>query len=242
MTLTLIPAIDLLDGKAVRLTRGVREQATVYSERPIDLVRSFIEEGASRIHVVDLDGAFAGSRQHSDLVAELCAASSVPVQVGGGIRDVEALEQCFADGASYAVLGTAAIKSPELVEASCKSHPGQVIVAVDAVGGMVAVEGWVETSELSAVTVGQRAASWGAAALLYTDVSRDGTHAGPNVAATEELARRCEIPVIASGGIASLGDIGDLRDAGIPMAVCGRALYDQHFTLGEALAVARQKA
>ncbi len=234
-----IPAIDLLEGKAVRLSKGIREQATVYSDNPVQLIAGFIAQGAERIHVVDLDGAFAGARQHSAIVSEICSQSSVPVQVGGGIRDHAALERCFADGASFAVLGTAAIKSPEFVQRACREHPGQVIVAVDAKAGMVAVEGWVETSSVSAMELGKRAADWGAYALLYTDVARDGTHQGPDLSHTRELAKACHIPVIASGGIGSLDDIRALTQAGIEMAVCGRAIYDQHFTLAEAIEAAR---
>lgn len=235
----IIPAIDLLEGNAVRLSKGLREEATIYSQEPAQLIAGFIAQGATRIHVVDLDGAFAGSRQHSAIVAKICAESSVPVQVGGGIRDKAALDRCFADGASFAVLGTAAIKSPDFVQAACSEHPGKVIVAVDAKAGMVAVEGWVETSTVSAMELGKRAAGWGAYALLYTDVSRDGTHVGPNVEYTAELAKACPIPIIASGGIGSLAHIRALKDAGIEMAVCGRAIYDKHFTLAQAIETAR---
>lgn len=235
----IIPAIDLLQGKAVRLSKGLREQATVYSDDPLGLIEGFIQEGAARVHVVDLDGAFAGSRKHSAIMAELCEKSAMPVQMGGGVRNQEVLDQCFAEGASFVVLGTAAIKTPTFVAAACTKYPGKIIVAVDAKNGMVAVEGWVETSELSATELGKRAANWGAAALLYTDVDRDGMHVGPNIEATKELALRCSIPVIASGGITSLDDIRRLKDAGIEMAVVGRALYDKHFTLAEAVQAAR---
>jgi phosphoribosylformimino-5-aminoimidazole carboxamide ribotide isomerase len=235
----IIPAIDLLEGKAVRLSKGLREEATIYSDNPIELIEGFVAQGASRVHIVDLDGAFAGSRQHSEIVASLCERSTVPVQVGGGIRDAGALAQCFTEGASFAVLGTAAIKSPEFVQAACEQEPGKVIVAVDAKKGMVAVEGWVETSTFTATELGQKAASWGAAALLYTDVDRDGMHSGPNLPATRALAEACSIPVIASGGISTLDDIRRLKDAGIEMAVVGRALYDKHFTLAEAIEAAR---
>lgn len=235
----IIPAIDILSGQAVRLHKGLREEVTVFSDNPIELIDGFVEQGAERIHIVDLDGAFAGERTHSEIIAGLCAKSRVPVEVGGGIRSPEALSGCFSDGAQFAVLGTAAIKSPVFVEQACKSHPGRVIVAVDAKDGMVAVEGWVETSSVSASELGKRAASWGAAALLYTDVSRDGTHAGPNVAATEALHNECGIPVIASGGISSLDDIAELARAGIEMAVVGRAIYDKHFTVAEAIEAAR---
>lgn len=235
----IIPAIDILSGQAVRLHKGLREEVTVFSDNPIELIEGFVSQGAERIHIVDLDGAFAGERTHSEIIAGLCTESSVPVEVGGGIRSAEALDACFADGAQFAVLGTAAIKSPEFVEAACKRHPGRVIVAVDAKDGMVAVEGWVETSTVSATTLGKRAAAWGAAALLYTDVSRDGTHAGPNVEATADLHKACGVPVIASGGISSLDDIRELKAAGIEMAVVGRAIYDKHFTVAEAIEAAR---
>jgi phosphoribosylformimino-5-aminoimidazole carboxamide ribotide isomerase len=234
----IIPAIDLLQSKAVRLSKGLRDQATVYSDNPTELIEGFIAQGAQRVHIVDLDGAFAGSRHHSEIVAQLCAKSTVPVQVGGGIRNQEVLTQCFDEGASFAVLGTAAIKSPTFVQAACEQHPGKVIVAVDAKDGMVAVEGWVETSELTATELGKQAAAWGASSLLYTDVDRDGMHTGPNLPATKALAESCSIPVIASGGITSLDDIRRLKDAGIAMAVVGRALYDKHFTLAEAVAAA----
>lgn len=234
----IFPAIDLLDGKAVRLREGRRDQVTVYSDEPWRLIESFATQGASRVHVVDLDGAFAGARKHSEIVRRLCRESPVPIQLGGGIRNAESLAAAFADGAERVVLGTAAIKSPAFVEESCKSHSGRVVVAVDARDGIVAVEGWVEATETTAVELGQRAAAWGAAALLYTDVARDGMHTGPNVLATAALARAVSVPVIASGGISSLDDLRALRAAGIQEAVVGRALYDRHFTLAEALEVA----
>ncbi|MCP4446429.1 MAG: 1-(5-phosphoribosyl)-5-[(5-phosphoribosylamino)methylideneamino]imidazole-4-carboxamide isomerase [Myxococcales bacterium] len=234
----IIPAIDILSGQAVRLHKGLREEVTVFSDNPIELIESFVNQGAERIHIVDLDGAFAGERKHSEIIAGLCNESSVPVEVGGGIRTQEALSACFSDGAQFAVLGTAAIKSPVVVEEACKAYPGRVIVAVDAKDGMVAVEGWVETSAVSATELGIRAAGWGAAALLYTDVSRDGTHAGPNIPATADLHKACGVPVIASGGISSLDDIAALKVAGIEMAVVGRAIYDKHFTVAEAVKTA----
>jgi phosphoribosylformimino-5-aminoimidazole carboxamide ribotide isomerase len=173
--------------------------------------------------------------QHA-LVARVIAASSVPVQVGGGIRDRAAVEAVLAAGAARVVLGTAAVKSPALVEECCRAHPGRVVVAVDARDGVVSVSGWTEASTITAIDLGARAAAWGAAALLYTDVSRDGTGAGPNVAATALLAKSVSIEVIASGGVSSLDDLRALRDAGIPAVVVGRALYDATFTLREAVA------
>ena len=230
------PAIDLLEGRAVRLHEGKRDRATIFSESPWELPARFAAEGAEGVHVVDLDGAFAGAPVQHALVARLIAAASVPVQVGGGIRDRASVEAVLAAGAARVVLGTAAVKSPALVEECCRAHPGRVVVAVDARDGVVSVSGWTEASTITAIDLGARAASWGAAALLYTDVSRDGTGAGPNVAATALLAKSVSIEVIASGGVSSLEDLRALRDAGIPAVVVGRALYDAKFTLREAVA------
>lgn len=231
-----IPAIDLLEGRAVRLREGKRDQVTVYRDDPTELARELVAAGAERIHVVDLDGAFAGGRRHAEAIAALCAASSVPVQVGGGLRDRAALDACFAAGARLGVLGTAAVKDPDFAESACRAYPGRIVVAVDAKNGRVAVEGWVEESELSALELGRRAASWGAAALLYTDVARDGIQTGPNVEATAALHDAVGIPVIASGGISSLDDLRRLDAAGVPMAVVGRALYEGNFTVADAIA------
>lgn len=235
-----IPAIDLLDGRAVRLREGKKDEVTVYREHPEELVAELAAGGAERIHVVDLDGAFAGARRHADVIARVCAASPVPVQVGGGIRDAATARAVLDAGAAAVVLGTAAVKSPAMVRALCEALPGRVIVAVDAKDGMVAVEGWVETSDVSAIELGRQAAAWGAAGLLYTDVARDGTGAGPNVAATAALAAGVGIDVIASGGVATLDHLRALARAGLPAVVVGRALYDKRFTLAEAIAAARE--
>jgi len=235
----LLPAIDLLDGKVVRLEEGRRDRVTVFHDQPWIVVDEFAAAGAERVHIVDLDGAFAGAPAQHALIARLVASSPVPVQVGGGIRDRAAVEAVFAAGAAFAVLGTAAVKAPAMVEEVCRAHPGRIVIAVDARDGVVAVEGWVESGGVTAVELGRRAAGWGAAALLYTDVARDGLHAGPNLAATAELSRQVGIDVIASGGVSSLADLAALRDAGIPAVVVGRALYDRRFTLAEAIAVAQ---
>ena len=234
-----IPAIDLLDGKAVRLEEGRRDRATVYHERPWELVGELAAAGAERIHVVDLDGAFGGARHQHELVDRIIRASDVPVQVGGGIRSYADVENVLAKGARFVVLGTAAVKHPEMVEEMCKAHPGRIVIAVDARGDEVAVEGWVEGAGIGVVDLARRAAAWGAAAVLYTDVARDGMHTGPNVAATAALARSVEIDVIASGGVSTLDDLRALAAAGVPAVIVGRALYDKKFTLAEAIAAAR---
>jgi phosphoribosylformimino-5-aminoimidazole carboxamide ribotide isomerase len=234
-----IPAIDLMSGKAVRLMEGKRESATVYGD-PVEMVEEFVGAGAERIHVVDLDGAFAGAPVQLDVVRVICERSRVPVEVGGGLRAGDAVEAVLSC-ARFAVLGTAAIRDPALVEAVCKANPGRVIVAVDAKDGMVAVDGWIEVSDVPASVLAERAAGWGAAGVLYTDVARDGTSVGPNVEATKALADAVRCEVIASGGVGTLEHLAKLRDAGIESVVVGRALYEKRFTLAEAIGVARRR-
>jgi phosphoribosylformimino-5-aminoimidazole carboxamide ribotide isomerase len=236
-----IPAIDLIGGAAVRLVEGKRESAQRYHDDPVELALDFAAAGAERVHVVDLDGAFAGAPAQTALIAAICRRSRVPVQVGGGLRDAAALDAVFAAGARLAVLGTAAIRDPAFVEAACRAHPGRVIVAVDARDGMVAVDGWLEVSDVPAAVLAERAAGWGAAAILYTDIARDGTHGGPNVAATAALAAAVRCEVIASGGVGTLEHLAALRDAGIRSVVVGRALYERRFTLVDAIATARPR-
>lgn len=238
----LYPAIDLLGGKAVRLEEGRRDRATVFHDDPPQLVAELAHGGADRLHVVDLDGAFAGAPQQVDLIKQIVAASPLPVEVGGGIRDRAAIERVVDLGAAFVVLGTAAVRSPALVEEACRAHPGRVIVAVDARDGIVAVDGWTASGDVTAIELGKRAAGWGAAALLYTDVSRDGLHVGPNVEVTAQLARAVSCEVIASGGVGSLDDLVRLRDAGIAAVVVGRAIYDKRFTVAEAARIAHGAA
>ena len=237
-----IPAIDLLNGRAVRLVEGRRDSVTVFRERPEELVAELAAAGATRLHVVDLDGAFAGARRHAEVISRMCAASPMPVQVGGGLRDEAGARAVLEAGAQWIVLGTAAIKEPALVERLCRAFPGRVIVAVDARDGIVAVEGWTEASTVTAVDLGRRAAAWGAASLLYTDIAVDGTGNGPNVLATAALASAVDCEVIASGGVASLEHVRALAAARVPAVVVGRALYEQRFTLVQALAAAEPQS
>ena len=237
-----IPAIDLMGGKAVRLVRGEPGSATVFSEQPGQLASDMFAAGAERLHVVDLDGAFSGAPVAAAAIAEIleaAAAAGVPVQVGGGLRDRQAVEAALAAGARWAVLGTAAVRQPELVHELCEAFPGRVIVAVDARDGMVAIEGWTQASSVRAEDLGLQAAEWGAAALLYTDVARDGTGDGPAVESTARLARSVPVPVIASGGIGSLDHLRALAAAGVAMAVVGRALLERRFTVADAVEAAR---
>ncbi|MCA9686075.1 MAG: 1-(5-phosphoribosyl)-5-((5-phosphoribosylamino)methylideneamino)imidazole-4-carboxamide isomerase [Myxococcales bacterium] len=256
----LIPAVDLLEGRAVRLVKGERERVTVYSDAPWELAAGFVRAGARRLHLVDLDGAFGEARQVDLLRRILDAVRSVDgseparkggsaparIEVGGGIRDADAVETLIEAGVDKVVVGTLAVREPELVAALCRSHPGRLIVAIDARDGMVAVDGWRELSSISAAELAKEAVSWGAAGLLYTDVSRDGLQVGAAVAVTAALqvavdrqtqsAGLAPVDVIASGGIGTLADIDALVLAGVRAAVLGRALYENSFTLPEALA------
>jgi phosphoribosylformimino-5-aminoimidazole carboxamide ribotide isomerase len=235
-----IPAIDLLEGRAVRLRQGRREEATVYSDRPEEVAAGFAAAGATRLHVVDLDGAFTGRAANLDAIGAIVAAvPGLEVEVGGGVRELRVARRLLDLGARSVVLGTAAVRDPAFVAAACAAWPGRVIVAVDARDGRVAVAGWTEASAQTAVEVGQVAARAGAAAVLYTDISRDGLQTGPNVAATRALAAAlAPLPVIASGGVASLADLQELGSVGTYAVVVGRALYEGAFTLAEALALA----
>jgi phosphoribosylformimino-5-aminoimidazole carboxamide ribotide isomerase len=225
----LYPAIDLKDGACVRLVRGEMASATVFSVDPAKQARLFAEAGFSWLHVVDLNGAFAGRSVNSVAVKSIRAAVGLRIQLGGGIRDRAAIEKWLALGIDRVVLGTAALRNPQMVRRAASEHPGAVAVAIDTRDGRVAIEGWAETAEISIIDLASRFEGCGVAAVVYTDISRDGTLAGIDAAAMAELARRIGIPVIASGGVSSLTDIAALkaheRD-GIDGVICGRALYD----------------
>ncbi len=234
----LIPAIDLLGGKVVRLRKGDYAAVTVYSDDPAGQARGFWEQGARRLHVVDLDGARDGKAGNAEAIAAILQAAPLQLQVGGGIRDRAGAERWLQAGVARVVLGTAAIKQPELVQALCAAHPGCVIVAVDERDGEVAVEGWLQGSGRSALSLARQVDAWGAAAILHTVIDRDGTNQGPDVGATAALQAEVAATVIASGGIGSLEHVRALAAAGVRAAVCGRALYSGAFSLSDALAAA----
>ncbi len=231
------PAIDLKDGHCVRLVRGAMESATVFNDDPAAQARAFAAAGAAWIHVVDLDGAFAGKPRNAAAVEAIVKAAPVKVQLGGGIRDAATLEAWLGKGVARVVLGTAAVKNPNLVRESCRRWPGRVALGIDARAGKVAVEGWAETSAIAALDLARRFEDAGAAAIIYTDIERDGALQGVNVEATAALAKAVKTPVIASGGISSLDDLAALKAAGIPGAILGRALYDGRVDLKSALAL-----
>ena len=234
-----IPAIDLMGGEVVRLAEGDPARATVYSGDPRAQIRAFARAGARRVHVVDLDGALAGEPRQLPRIAELAAAArhdGLQLQVGGGIRSSAAAAAALEVGADLVVIGTLAVRAPMEAMALCERYPGRVIVAIDARDGKVAIDGWQERTHVAASTLAIDAHAWGAAALLYTDVARDGLQGGADVAATAALQRLVPIPVIASGGVGSLADLDALRAAGVQAVVLGRALYEGSFSLEEALA------
>lgn len=232
----LYPAIDLKDGACVRLLRGDMAAATVFGTDPAAQARAFQAAGSRWLHLVDLNGAFAGAPVNGAAVEAILAAVTVPVQLGGGIRDMATVELWLSRGVARVILGTVAVEDPALVRQAAAAFPGQIAVGIDARKGFVATKGWAEATEVQAVDLAKRFEDAGVAALIYTDIDRDGAMQGPNVAATEALARAVSIPVIASGGVASLADLLALRDTCvIAGAISGRALYEGAIDLARAL-------
>lgn len=234
----LFPAIDLKDGQCVRLKLGEMDQATVFNDDPAAQARAFEAQGFQYLHIVDLNGAFAGRPANAPAVEAILRAIGIPAQLGGGIRDLATIETWLGKGLARVILGTVAVRDPGLVREACAKFPGRVAVGIDARGGKVAVEGWAETSELSAIELAQRFEDAGVSAIIYTDIDRDGVLAGLNLPATAELARATRIPVIASGGLASMDDIRALASPEYRMlegAISGRALYDGRIDASEAL-------
>lgn len=232
------PAIDLRGGNCVRLLRGDYAQETVFGHDPPAMVGRFLEGGATRLHIVDLDGAKAGTPVQAELVRRMAAAAGVPCQVGGGIRTVETAEAYLAAGLARVIVGSVAVEDPGLLERLATAHPGRIVLGLDARDGRVATRGWVETSEQAAVDVARRHAGLPLAAIVFTDIATDGTLAGPNVAGLEEMLAVATAPLIASGGIATLDDIRRVRSLGCAGCIVGRALYDGAFTLPDAVAAA----
>jgi phosphoribosylformimino-5-aminoimidazole carboxamide ribotide isomerase len=233
-----IPAIDLMDGKAVRLEKGDFARRTVYSDDPAAVARAFGEAGAERIHVVDLDGARAGRPVNLDTVRAI-ARAGVPLELGGGLRTLADVEQALAAGAAWVVLGSAAVERLELVREACALFPGQVVCGIDARDGEVAIAGWAQGSGMSAVDVARRVRAAGVRLVEYTDVARDGMFTGVDALGAARLAREAEVDVVASGGVASLEDVRACREAGVAGVIVGKALYEKRIDLREALRLAR---
>lgn len=240
--MTIYPAIDLRAGRCVRLEQGDPDRETTFSDDPAATARRWVSEGAEWLHVVDLDGAFSGERRNADAIGEIVDAAGVPVQLGGGLRSMDAIRAAVDVGVERVIIGTAAMEHPELVAEAASELPGRVAVGIDARDGFVATRGWKVVADVQATDLARRMEALGASVVIYTDIRRDGMLAGPNVAATAVLAQSVRIPVIASGGMSSLKDVevlASLSSAGVEGVIIGRALYAGRFTLGEAMAVAR---
>jgi phosphoribosylformimino-5-aminoimidazole carboxamide ribotide isomerase len=235
----LFPAIDLKDGQCVRLLKGDMERATVFGDDPAAQARAFEAAGCRWLHLVDLNGAFAGEPVNGAAVAAILASVGVPVQLGGGIRDRGTIEAWLARGVARVILGTAAVRDPDLVREAARAHPGRVAVGIDARAGRVAVEGWALTTDVTAEELARIYEDAGVAAIIYTDIDRDGAMRGPNIEATAALARAISIPVIASGGVSSMEDLHALKASGAPLegVITGRALYEGRLDLAEAVAL-----
>ncbi|WP_088243252.1 1-(5-phosphoribosyl)-5-[(5-phosphoribosylamino)methylideneamino]imidazole-4-carboxamide isomerase [Calothrix rhizosoleniae] len=233
-----IPAIDLLGGCCVRLYQGDYDKSQIFNENPVEVAKQWEEQGATRLHVVDLDGAKAGKIVNLEAIAAIVEAISIPVEVGGGLRSLDTVQQLLNLGVRWAILGTVAVEQPELVQQLCQQFPEQIIIGIDARNGKVATRGWLETSEVLATQLATQMQELGAAAVIYTDIHRDGTLSGPNLDALREMAEAIEIPVIASGGMSSVTDLLSLlalETQGVKGAIIGRALYTGDIDLAEAL-------
>ncbi|MBK8063049.1 MAG: 1-(5-phosphoribosyl)-5-[(5-phosphoribosylamino)methylideneamino]imidazole-4-carboxamide isomerase [Betaproteobacteria bacterium] len=239
----IIPAIDLKDGRCVRLKQGDMDTATVFSEDPVAMARHWAAEGARRLHIVDLNGAVAGKPKNEKVIRDMIAAvgDTLPIQLGGGIRDLDTIESYLDAGVAYVIIGTAAVKNPGFLHDACYAFPGHIIVGLDAKDGKVAVEGWSKMTGHDVVDLGRKFEDYGVEALIYTDIGRDGMLSGVNIEATRKLAQSIKIPIIASGGLGSLKDVQavcELVPDGIVGAIAGRALYENKFDFKKAQSAA----
>ena len=244
MSFIVLPAIDIQNGKAVRLRQGRAEDSTVFSDSPLDVARRFAEAGASRLHVVDLDGAFSGKPVNADIIRRIASIPDLQVQVGGGIRNYESAARYFGAGVSCVVLGTSIVRDPDEVTRITRAYPGQVVAGIDAHDGRVAIRGWVEVTGLLASEFARRIEELGVSCFIYTDIRRDGMMVGPSFDSIREFARCVTVPVIASGGVTTIDDLHAIRDMeseGVVGAIVGRALYDGTIDLSEALKLSRDK-
>jgi len=240
-----IPAVDIKDGRCVRLKQGRMSEETVYSDDPVQMAGTWYSKGAERIHLVDLDGAVEGKRVNGEVIRDIARSVPVPVELGGGIRNLSSIEFYLEAGVEWVILGTVVCKNPEMVEEACRRFPGHVMLAIDARAGLVAVEGWTEDTERSAIEVARPFDGRGIAAVIYTDIQRDGMSVGPNLQATGEMAKALKTPVIASGGISGLEDIRKvmtLSGQGVMGVITGRALYEGTLDLGEAIRMSKENS
>lgn len=241
LMIEVIPAIDLLGGQCVRLVQGDYERSQVFSSDPLAMAAVWVERGATRLHLVDLDGAKTGQPTNHDIIGEIARQFSVPIQVGGGVRSLETVEALLSRDVERVIVGTIAVEQPDLVRSTCERFPGQIVVGIDAREGRVATRGWLETTEIVATDLVASACNWGAAAIIYTDILRDGMLSGPNLEQLRAIARASSIPIIASGGISSISNLLSLLPltqtgtAGVRGAIVGKALYTGDIELPEAI-------
>jgi phosphoribosylformimino-5-aminoimidazole carboxamide ribotide isomerase len=241
----IIPAVDLKDGKCVRLAQGRMDQETVYSENPVEMAKHWESKGAERLHVVDLNGAAAGKPIHRSLIMEIVYTLRIPVEIGGGIRDLDTIEGYLHAGAGWVILGTAALRNQDLLKEACRRFPGRVILGIDARRGKVAVEGWKEADSVEVVELAKRFEGIGLSAIIFTDIEKDGMRTGLNFESTRNVSRSTSIPVIASGGVSRIEDIEqimELESDGVIGVITGRALYAGSLDLEEAIRIARRKS
>jgi phosphoribosylformimino-5-aminoimidazole carboxamide ribotide isomerase len=241
----IIPAIDLKQGCCVRLSQGQMDKATVYSQNPAEIAKRWAAMGAKKLHIVDLDGALSGSPQNREAVLSILSSVSIPLQLGGGIRDIDTISEYLSLGLDRIILGTAAIQKPELLEESSHIFPGEIIVGIDAKDGMVSIQGWTEKTQMSVMTFAEKLDLLPIAAMIFTDIKRDGMLVGPNIETTRQLAESTSIPVIASGGVSSLEDIERLlavEGSGVEAVIIGRALYTGAVDLRECIALAEKRS
>ena len=238
----IIPAVDIKDGRCVRLLQGRKNAETVYADDPVQMAKQWESQGAELIHVIDLDGAFQQHPQNTDTIKKTVEHLNIPVQVGGGIRDQTTIRQYLDIGVARVIIGTEAIKSPKMVKNACKAFPEQIVVAIDARRGMVAIEGWTQTTPMKAIDLAKRFEDCGVAAINFTDIDRDGMQTGPNIAETRRIAEAISIPLIASGGVSSINDIKNilpLKPMGITGIIIGKALYSGSLDLRDAIALTK---
>ncbi|MCX7923682.1 MAG: 1-(5-phosphoribosyl)-5-[(5-phosphoribosylamino)methylideneamino]imidazole-4-carboxamide isomerase [Clostridia bacterium] len=233
------PAIDIKDGKCVRLSQGRFSDVTVYSDSPVEMALKWEQLGAHYLHAIDLDGARTGEPQNAEAISEVAASLGIPVQVGGGIRTIETIEMLLSKGVQRVILGTSAVKNPDLVKKALKTFENNIVIGIDAKDGMVAIEGWEQTSDFTAVDFAKRMQDLGAKTIIYTDISRDGMLMGPNLKAMEEMVKSVNMEVIASGGVGKLEDIKNLKEIGMPGVIVGKALYTGDVDLKQALEIAK---
>lgn len=233
------PAVDIKDGKCVRLSQGKFNDVTVYSENPVDMALKWERAGAGYLHVIDLDGARHGEPQNIAVVSELAVKLGIPVQLGGGIRTIEIIENVLSKGVQRVILGTSAVKDPELVKTALKTFEHNIVIGIDAKDGHVAIEGWEKTSKFTAVEFARKMESLGAKTIIYTDISKDGMLSGPNLNAMEEMAGAVKVEIICAGGVSSIKDVINLKNAGISGAIIGKAIYTGDIDLAEAIEAAK---